>query len=328
MYQNTAAEFRPELQVKVEESMGADNKFIAEAIFPVYPVKTRKGYYKKIKRGKGQLLAMPGNTTAGDPLKRAPGTPYREISRTTEQASWLCVDRGLEEAMDDVNKQEESRFFDLEASTAIWLMRNVRISREARVAAIVQDSSVWGSNNTPDGVPWTEANLATFDGPAAFIAAMALVDKRGEDCNTCVVSRTLKDLLLRSNLMRIYFFGQNGGNAALTLEMIAQRFGLKQILVGNASYDTTKPGKDATDGSLVWTWGDDYLWFGNVQGGAPEMGGAGRSFVLEDLTEGQLFVTETYREEKIRSDRLRVRQDEDVNTVNETSGTLVKVNNL
>lgn len=326
MYTNTAAEFRPELQVKVEEAIGIDSKFIAEQIFPIYPVNTRKGYYKKIKRGKGQLLAMPGTTGADDPLKRAPGTAYAEITRSFEQTSWLCVDRGLEEAMDDVNKQEESRFFDLESSTAVWLMRNMRISREARIAAIVQNPTLWGSTSV--GTAFTEANLATFDAPAAFIAATALIDKRGEDVNTAVISRTLKDLILRSASMRQYFFGNNGGNAALTLQMVAERFGLNQILVGNASYDTTKPGKDATDSSLVYTWSNDYIWFGNVQGGAPEMGGAGRTFVLEDLTEGNLFVTETYREEKIRSDRLRVRQDEDVNTVNELSGTLVKVNNL
>jgi len=58
------------------------------------------------------------------------------------------------------------------------------------------------------------------------------------------------------------------------------------------------------------------------------MGGAGRTFVLEALTEGQLFVTETYRDEHIRSDRLRVRQDDDIKTVNENSGVLVKINDV
>jgi hypothetical protein len=324
-YQNTSAEFRPELQVKVEEAMAIDNKFIAEGIFPVFPVKTRKGYYKKVRRGKGQLMANPGTTAANDPLKRAPGTAYREISRTTEQDSWLCVDRGLEESVDDVDKQEESRFFDLESSTAVWLMRNIRIAREARAAAFTYNPDIWGVGYTGD-VAFTEANIETFDAPKALVAAAQIVDKRGENANTLVMSRMLKDLILRSQLLRIYFFGISGGNAAITLDMLAEKFGFEQILVGAASYDTTKPGKDSTDANLTWTWNDRYMWVGNVVDGAPEMGGAGRTFMLEDLTHGQLFLTETYRDEKIRCDRLRVRQDEEMNTVNECSGTLIQVN--
>ena len=108
--------------------------------------------------------------------------------------------------------------------------------------------------------------------------------------------------------------------------MIAAKFELDRILVGDASYDTTKLGKDATDASLVWTWADTYFWVGQVTGGAPEMGGAGRTMVLEDLTNGMQFVTETYREEKIRSDRLRVRQDDNTKIVNENSGILVAIN--
>ena len=326
-YENTAAEFRPELQVKVEEAMGIDNKFIADFIFPVFPVETRKGFYKRIKRGKGQLLTNPGKNTPGDPLLRAPGTAYREISRTSEQDSWLCKDRGLEESMDDVIKQEESRFFDLESSTSIWLMRNMRIAREARVAAQLMDPAVWGAPIVSD-TAFTIANLDTFDFPTLMKEAIRTIDKRQETPNTWVVSKELYDLITSSTLLRQFFFGTAGGSAMITKEMIAEKFELEQILVGRASYDTTKPGKDSSDENLVWTWGDDMFWIGQCTGGAPEMGGAGRTMVLEELTGGQLFVTETYRKEEIRSDRLRVRQDDDTKVINENSGVLVQVNGM
>jgi hypothetical protein len=64
------------------------------------------------------------------------------------------------------------------------------------------------------------------------------------------------------------------------------------------------------------------------RGGPPEAGGAGRTFVLDELTGGELYVTESYRDESIRSDRLRVRQDDDTNVVNENSGILLKVADL
>lgn len=328
-YENTTAEFRPELQVKVEEAMGIDNKFIADLIFPIYPVQTRKGYYKRIKRGKGQLLANPsgGAAVSSDPLRRAPGTGYREVTRTSEQDSWLCVDRGLEEALDDVNKQEESRFYDIESSTAIWLMRQMRIAREARIAAIVFNENIWGAP-IDSSIAFTDANRATIDPAELIKEAKRQVDKRQEVPNTLVLSTEMWDLISGATKFREYFFGTAGGSAMITKQMVAEKFELEQILVGRASYDTTKPGKDSTDSNLVWTWGNDYLWIGQVTAGAPEMGGAGRTMVLEQLTDGQLYVTESYREEKIRSDRLRVRQDDDTKVVNENSGVLVKINNL
>jgi len=328
-YENTSAEFRPELQVKVEEAMGIDNKFIADLIFPIYPVQTRKGYYKRIKRGKGQLLSNPsaGKTEANDPLLRAPGTAYREVTRTTEQDSWLCKDRGLEEAMDDVNKQEESRFFDIESSTAIWLMRQMRIAREARVAGFVFNEGIWGAP-IPSNVAFTWDNVETIDPAKLIKEGLRKVDKRQEMPNTMVCSAENWDVISSSTKFREYFFGLAGGAAQITRDMVAEKFELDQILLGRASYDTTKPGKDSSDADLVWTWGNDYIWIGQVTEGAPEMGGAGRTMVLEQLTGGQLFVTETYREEKIRSDRLRVRSDDSTQIVNENSGVLIRVNDI
>jgi len=326
-FQDSAAVIRPELQVKVEEAMAIDKKFIADLIFPTYPVATRTGDYRRIKRGKGQLLRNPGNPdSTKDPLLRAPGSAYPEITRSFEKASWSVKDRGLEEPVDDVQAQDESRFFDLESSTAIWLMRNVRIAREARVAAKVMDEAIWGKQDA--GVEYVEANLETLDFATDLKAARRVIEKRQEDVNTLVISRELWDLVTSSKLLREFFFGDSGGNAMITVEMVAQKFELSQILIGRASYDTTKPGKDSSDSNLVWAWPNTHFWLGNVVSGPPEAGGAGRCFVLDALTGGQLYVTESYREDKIRSTRIRVRQDSDENTVNENAGLLVKVSDL
>jgi hypothetical protein len=326
-YENTQAEFRPELQIKVEEAMGIDNKFIADYIFPLYPVATRKGYYKRVKRGKGQLLSNPGTTTVNDPLRRAPGTAYREVTRATEQDSWLCIDRGLEEALDDVNNQEESRFFEVESATAIWLMRQIRIAREARVASIVFNEGIWGAP-VASTTAFTKANIETIDPAELIKEAKRAVDKRQEIPNTMVISTEMWDLITGAKKFREFFFGTAGGSAMINKQMVAEKFELEQILVGRASYDTTKLGKDSVDNNLVWTWGNTYFWIGQVADGAPEIGGAGRTMVLEELTDGQLYVTESYREEKIRSNRIRVRQDDDTKVINENSGMLVKINNL
>lgn len=307
--------------------MAIDNKFIADALFPTFPVKTRTGNYVRIKRGKGQLLANAAGDGKKDPLARAPGTPYAEFTRTSEKASWNTVDRGMKTPVDDVNAQDLARFFDQESADAKWLMRMIRMYREARVAAFINNEARWGFIESD--LAFTAANLATFDAPGLIREAKRMVDKRQEDCNTLAMSRELWDLISLSDKMVKYCFGALQGQSAVTEKVVAEKFGFAQVLIGNASYDTSKPGKDGSDDTLVWCWGDTYIFVGSVQGGAPENGGIGRTFVLEDLTSGgMLYVPETYRDEDKRSNILRVRQDSEENTVNELAGLLIKVNDL
>ena len=331
-YDNSASQFRPELHAVVEQAMASDSKFIADLIFPVYPVETDTGEYMRIKRGKGQLLSQAGGTTdATDPLVRAPGTEYREVTRTEEKDSWKTLDRGLREVLDDKLKQKVARFYDKEASTAKLLMRNIRISREARVAAKVFNESNFGTAIDATGAASTmsEANLATFDFPSYLRQAKLLIEKRQEDGGKLclVISNNLWDRVSRSTLLRQYFFGTAGGSASINRQMVAEKFELADILVGKGSYDSSKVGKDASDSTLVWTWPDTYFGVFNIQDGAPEMGGAGRTFVLEQMTAGQLFVTESDWDWKTRATTIRVREDNDSKVVNENAGVLVKTGN-
>lgn len=326
-YANAAAEFRPELHTVVEHAMAADKNFIADLLMPVFPVATRTGDYMKILRGKGQLLSKPGGSTdATDPLLRAPGTAYREVTRTEEKDSWNCKDRGLVEPIDDVLRQNTARFYDKEAATAKLLMRAIRISREARVATQLFHATNFGTPIDGNNTPFTEANIATIDFAAWLSTAKLTLEKRQEEANTLVISAEMWDLAVRSTKLREFFFGTAGGNAMITRQMVAEKFELSQILVGKASYDTTKVGGTATDASLNWCWSNTYFGLFNVQGGAPENGGVGRTFTLDELTSGQLFVTESWREEKPRSTYIRVREDNDSKIINENSGILVQIN--
>lgn len=311
--------------------MAIDSKFIADIIFPVYPVETDTGEYMRILRGKGQLLSKSGgDTDATDPLVRAPGTEYREVTRTEEKDSWKTLDRGLREVIDDKLKQKVARFYDKEASTAKLLMRNIRISRESRVAAKVFNETNFGTAIDATGSTSTmsEANIATFDFAAYLLQAKLLIEKRQEDAFLALtISNVMWDRVLRSTLLRQYFFGTAGGSAMITKQMIIEKFGLSDVLVGKGSYDSSKVGKNATDSTLVWTWPDTYFGIFNIVGGPPEMGGCGRTFCLEQMTGGQLFVTESDWDWKTRATTIRVRQDDDTKIVNENSGVLVKTGN-
>lgn len=326
-YDNSSNDFRPELHAVVEQSMAADKSFIADILMPVYPVETRTGDYMRIKRGKGQLMSNPGGSTnATDPLARAAGGEYREVTRTEEKDSWRTVDRGLAEVIDDTNKQNVARFYDKEASAARLLMRSIRIAREKRVATQLFHATNFGTPIDGNDTPFTEANIATIDFAKWLSTAKLLLEKRGEEANTLAISNNMWDLAVRSTKLREFFFGTAGGNAMITRQMIAEKFELSQVLVGKGAMDTTKAGKNATDDTLEWLWPDTYFGIFNVQGGPPENGGLGRTFCLEQLTGGQLFVTESNWDWKKRSTTVRVRQDDDTKIVNENSGVLVQIN--
>ena len=325
MYTNANAEFRPELLAVVQEAQGIDKKFIADKISPVYPVKTRTGDYMRITKGSGGLLATEGSTK----MERAPGTAYRQVGRSTEKDGYKVVDRGLKEHLDDTITQDLSRFFDVESSTSLWLARNVRIAREQRVAAITFDEMIWGT--TAAAVPYLDGqgnfiNKATIDFPEDMKAGRRKVEMRGENPNSGVMSREFWDFISTSDKLKLYLFGQLNGAAAITPQMVAEKFELDQLLIGSASFVTSKKGKAVTDADLAWCWPRTGFWIGEVKGGPPEAGGALRTFVLEDTTNGgQLQVVETYRNEDLRSDILRVREDCDEKAINECSGTIIDV---
>ncbi len=320
MYENTAAEFRPELHAVVMEARNADSKFIGELLFPVYPVETRTGDYMRIKKGTGNLLLTEGS----DALLRAPGTAYKEVGRTTEKDGWNCKDRGLTEPVDDVNAQNVARFFDSEAASAKLCERNVHLAYEQRVAQTVFSTAIWGVQLPL--VNYTVALRTTCNFAEDLKKAKRTVDLRGESSNTLVMNRLLWDYITSTDLLRTYFFGTNGGNAMITLDMIAEKFGLEQILIAEASLSTAKRGKaQVVDADLQYIWPQSYFWVGDVRGGAPEEGGAGRTFLLSPLA-SELFVVESYRKEDIRSDVVRIRQDTDEKVINENCGTLVQTN--
>ena len=320
MYRNTAAETRPELLSVVMEAQHADDKFIAEMLLPVYPTETRVGDYLKIDKGTGGLLDSEEANTA-DALLRAPGTGYKQTGRTFTKDGFNCKDRGLEEPVDDTNKADIARFFDAEAAAARLCHRNVRLGYEVRVKNAIFNPTNFGAGLTPL-VPYTVANQTTVNFIEDMKTAIRVVGKRGEAPNTAAMNKNLWDYIQGSTLIRTFFFGANGGNAAVTRELVANYLGLSMILVGEASYSTAKKLATVTDAKLAYVWPASSIWIGEVKGGAPEEGGAGRTFLWTGDSP-ELFTVETYRKEEIRSDVIRVRQDTDEKIVSGAAGVLI-----
>jgi hypothetical protein len=316
MYQNTAAIIRHDLNAFVEEASAVDKLFLGEKLLPIYSVPTRAGIFPKIKTGTGDLLKK-------ESTLRAPTGTYNETIRKFETDTYECVDRGLEERIDDVTVRDYSRFFDVEVLTSKLIMRQVKMDYESRVLASMIDTTnmAIGTTASPNGAL---ANLGTFDFPKLVLEALSKMRARGEEPNTMVMSQQQFDFIRRTTLLNTFLFGniatQGVGTKIVNSQDLAKTFGISNVYVSNAHYDA---GGRMASGSLTALWPDQgYILVANIQGGEVNAGGLGRTIVWSKDGSG-LFTTETYRSEPRRGDMVRVRHHTDEKIVNLNAAQLI-----
>ena len=312
-YANSAAISRPEITAFVEEALNADAYFIGQRILPPTPVEARAGRYPKMKLQNGELLKT-------DVTLRGPTGTYNEVSRKFDWDTYDTQEYGLEERIDDTIVSEMTKFFDVEATTAKLVMRAMQLDFEIRAAGTIFNSSNFNSTNS--ATAYTVANKATFDAPEDINAALIRLQQKGTLPNTLVLSRQVFNRIRTSDLMQKYLIGLNSnlGQQAITEAAIGQAFGIPNVVIASASYDTAAKGKAP---SLSPIWSNSYMWLGNVQGGDFVAGGAGRSLVWQADVPAGLFSTETYRAENRRGDIVRVRSYHSCKIVDGTCGELI-----
>lgn len=316
-YNSAGSTIRADLNAVVLEAQSADRHFIGAQAMPAMSVDAKSGSYPKMQIAGGALL---DNIAT----ERSRGSSYGVVSRNWTSDTYDCVDRGLEEAVDDVDQRDLARFFNYEATAARLTYRNVALAHEIRVAAALLNTTNFGSA-TNSAVAYTAANLATIDFAQDVLAAIERVNNYGTAANTIVLSSTVLVRLALSTKLQSWIRGSNAGqsNVPVNAATIAQSFadfGISRVLVGRARYNTAKKGATASMSSV---WGTTYAWVGNVNPNAmtPQDGGAGFTFYWN--AEGGLFVTETYRDEGKRSNMVRVRQNTTEKVVDGTAGTLI-----
>jgi hypothetical protein len=313
MYRNSDAVIRPELSTVVEEAAFADSYFIGLKVFPLYPSPNKTGEFMKITKAAAESLKK--NVT-----ERAQKGAYGRVDRTYDKDSFTCVDRGLEEMLDDAVTAELSNFFSTEQVTSKLLLRSIMFDHEARVAAKVFDNAVFDA--TAASVNYTNALLATINFPLDIQNALKLVRKRGEMPNTIIMNRDVYDRVRLSTLMSSFLFGPLGGGQQITEDMLGKAFGIPNVLIADAAYDSSAKGQNAAPGYI---WPATFIWVGNVQGGDFAAGGAGRTIGWTGDADS-VFVTETYRSEQNRSDVIRVRMHTSEKVISAPSGTLITTN--
>lgn len=295
---------RPDLGTLAYEYMEdnrATNGYIGLAVMPEFATPEKSADYPVI-----PVEAV----TATPTVDRSARGAYARDDFEFEMQTYACKERGHESPVDDTERRLYSQFFDAEQ---VAVQRSVDIilrAHEIRVAAKVQSTSVAGGNSAI-ATPWTTAASAT---PRANIETgiMAMRSGYGILPNAAVMnfptfiavmnSAEIKDAFKYTNPVEL------GGYEAQR-RILAQYFGLEEVLVPGAMKSTAKKGQTAV---LAEVWGQNYVSLLRVSSGGNDLRepSFGRTFRWTEDSPS-ILVTESYRDESIRSDVYRVRHDVD-----------------
>jgi hypothetical protein len=294
---------RPDLGAIAYEYMleGSERGFIGLSILPILEVPEQSADYPIIPIE--ALLKLPDT-------KRAPRGNYNSSDYEFEMGTYSCEEYGWEERVDDAEANLYRRFFDAEEVAVKRAVDILLRSQEARIAAAVFNTG--NITATSDvAIPWNTSATCT---PRANIntARAAMRAASGLEPNVLVMSKKVFDtLLLAAEITGALQYTNPIQISGIEAQrrILAQYFGVDQILVGGAIKDGAKKGVTA---SISDIWDDEYVGLFKVSDGGQDLRDPclGRSFLWTADSPTNL-VTEQYRDDPRRSEVYRVRHNID-----------------
>jgi hypothetical protein len=316
MYTNSAAIFRGDIAGVVEQAKDYEAGLIGVQAMPILDVPVRAGQYPSFVLKEGQLLKS-------DVKNRAAYSAYARGTRAFNQDTYTALEYGYEEAVDDTVTLDVARFFDAEVIAAKLAKRKLLLAHELRVAAKLFDNSTFTATNS--GTAYTVANLATFDVGADVQEATDRLLAKGESVTNLkaiipypVWTRIRASTKFQNRLRGAGISSDTILNAST--QAAAEVFGVSEVLIGRASYDTAPEGVAFAAGNV---WANTFIWVGSVTQASSGFFGGGAAFTLNWSEYGPAIGVSTYREEAIKSNIVRASQYTAEKVVNANAGQLI-----
>ncbi|MFY8201644.1 MAG: hypothetical protein ACOVLE_13290 [Pirellula staleyi] len=294
--------------------------YIARKVLPTVDVASQAGNFGKIPLE--QLLQQRDT-------KRAPGSGYSRGNFTFDDSTYSCKENGAEEPIDDREAKMYAEYFDAETVSTQRAYNAVLANAEKRVADAIFNTSTWtGASLSTDvsSVPW--ATIASAKPLANVEAAVQKVyDGSGLWPNALVINKKVFRNLRNTPevIDRIASSGAGDRNLAsdVTLQMLAQAFDLDYIIVAGGSQNTAKEGQTASVGQI---WSSTYAMVCKVAtSGDFREPCVGRTFHWSADGSNIDGAIESYRDETVRANIIRVRNDVDEVILYAQAGHLLKI---
>ena len=303
---SSLATLRPDLATFLEFELEMEKSgYVADKVFPVIDVASQAGTFGKIPLE--QLLQ------ARD-TKRNPGSGYSRGNWTFVSSSYSCEEHGAEEPVDDREAKMYREYFDAEVISTARAFNAVLTNAEKRVADAVFNTTTWNGASLTTGITheWDDAtNCVPLTDVEA--AVQKVYDNSGLWANALIINRKVFRNLRNSDqvIERINSAGAGNPTKAsdVTVQMLAAVFDLPYIIVAGSSRNSAAEGQSATPTQV---WSGEYAMVCKIATGADMKEPCiGRTFHWSEDGSSIGGTVETYRDETVRGDIVRVRHDVD-----------------
>jgi len=313
---STHAVPRADLGVAYHEYSPTRVRFIASDILPSLPVGLEAATISVTKR---KNLTIPET-------KHANGAAYNRIELYMDDLAYACVDHGLEGKVTDRDRAKYANDFDAEVEKTAGIKTKMLLAREKRIKDLIFNTTTWDSSDSDlytnnSGSPW---DTVTTDIIAQVNAAKEKVRlNTGVPANALIIGEAALQNLLKNDDIIARFPGTAIITEAIIRAAIGAIFGLTDLIVGQAAYNSADEGQDA---SMSDMWGDDYAMVAalGAEGMPMTEPQLGRTILWEQYIADIEYV-ESYREEQNKSDIIRVEQSIDEKVFDKYFGHLMLI---
>jgi hypothetical protein len=299
---------RPDLATFLEFDLESERAgYIATQVLPVMSVASQAGNFGKIPLE--QLLQQ-------RETRRAPGAGYARGNWTFDKATYATEEHGAEEPVDDREAQMYAEYFDAEQVSTMRAFSSVLRNAEQRVADAVFNattwtgaalttavSNEWDSNHTANAVPITDVEAAVnkvYDASGLWPNALIINRK---------VFRNLRNLDQIIERIESAGAGNPSKPSDITEQMLAAVFDLDFVIVAGTSKNNAKEGQAAAPTQI---WSSEYAMVCRIATGNDMREACiGRTFHWSADGSSVGGTVESYRDEAIRGNVIRVRHDVD-----------------
>lgn len=289
----------------MEFDLAADRLgFVSQRVLPVVEVAKQTGTFGKITL---EDLLQAGSTA------RAPGGEYPRGEGHFDDVTYSTKEQGWEETIDDRERAMYVDFFDAHVMATQRSIDKILRNAEIRAATLLFNSTTWTGSGLTTGVTneWDDGANAT---PIADInaAAQKVANATGMYPNALIINRkvfrNLRNIAEIQNLVKNQNFMDVRQREIRESEM-ASVFDLEFVIVADPYKNTAN---EAAAASLSPVWSDEFAMVCRVARTADfKEPCIGRIFHWSEDGSDINGTVETYREDKIRSDVVRVRHEVD-----------------
>jgi len=304
MAYSATAEFNPVLSEMLNKI--GENRFVGTQILPIRDVGTKTGEYP----------VFDSDQFDNDASKeRASGTDFARRDFAYGQQSYKCVQYGLEGVLPDEDRTQanDDGISDVEASIAKALQRDLMVGHERRVKDVVFPSSTPFNSTAATAAMSAKSTAKPIED--IQLAVKRLHANGHFDNLAVIIEESLYQEMLNVDDVRTIF---NGNGQYTDPEVLRAAFGVDRFIVCPTRYNSAAKGKSASRTSI---WPIDKYLVGQVTGGDFSNGGFGRTLAYSP--DGGSFSAENYRDEKKKSDILRVFNSVDEVVINSTAAELI-----